>query len=663
MTLAALWRQATAPESRGARDALVAGVAVGAPLIVATVLAFLSGGYFISSWGIAAMVLLALVAALALAGASVGGRLGLIALAGWALLAAWQGISMAWADDPARARNVMGLTLLYLAALALPMMGLRKRSWLPRASEGALAVSVVVVGAGVAARLFPGFGEDPTARLSWPVGYWNALGALAAFGLVLAIGIGASSTRHSGVRGVALGMTPLLALGLLMTLSRGAFVVAAIGLVLLVALSPGRVETVVAGVLALVVSAPALAYANDQPGLVALQGELPDHSSEGLTAAGLTVLGMVLAGLAGAFVPMATGRLDDARRRVAGYALAGAGVVVLVVAAAAFWPSGGPIAAADRQFDSFREFSPGDRGTSDSISDRLAVAAGSGRWQNWEVAGQEFESAPIVGTGAGDYVFWWNAERTIDVSVVNAHSLFLEVLGESGLIGLVLLLIPIGIGAFAIGRALLSRPPPALARDLGLVAAATATMIVHAGIDWDWQLPAVILPAVVLGGAGLRASLSRDGDGDGGSRLDPAAIAGRGVAAIGAVVAIALLIGPTIASHEMASARELAREGDITGALSKAESAAARDPQSSEPPLLEANLYADLGESELANQRFADALARSPADWVILADWAVALERQGQVDDAALLLSRALELNPRESRVQLLSERIDAEQS
>ena len=102
-------------------------------------------------------------------------------------------------------------------------------------------------------------------------------------------------------------------------------------------------------------------------------------------------------------------------------------------------PDGGPVDWVDRQFDSFRSFDAAARADAESVSDRLAVAAGSGRWQNWSVAADEFTESPLAGTGAGDYVFFWQADRDIELTVVNAHSLYLEVLGESGLIGLLLL--------------------------------------------------------------------------------------------------------------------------------------------------------------------------------------------------------------------------------
>ena len=97
--------------------------------------------------------------------------------------------------------------------------------------------------------------------------------------------------------------------------------------------------------------------------------------------------------------------------------------------------------------------------TDDSVAGRLAVAAGSGRWQNWSVALDQWQTAPATGTGAGDYRFEWNERRDLPLDVVNAHSLYLEVAGESGLVGLLLLEeIPRIVFSFAVGQSFSSHP-------------------------------------------------------------------------------------------------------------------------------------------------------------------------------------------------------------
>ncbi len=119
-----------------------------------------------------------------------------------------------------------------------------------------------------------------------------------------------------------------------------------------------------------------------------------------------------------------------------------------------------------QQFNSFKSYDAGARAEAESVSDRLAVAAGSGRWQNWGVAADEFQESPIAGTGAGDYLYFWQQDREIDLTVVNAHSVYLEMLGETGVIGLMLLLFRLGADRV---RPLPPAPaPPAEARNVAV---------------------------------------------------------------------------------------------------------------------------------------------------------------------------------------------------
>ena len=115
-----------APAARARVGALAPLAICAVPLAAAAILAFHDGGYFVTSWGVAAIVMWSLVAAAALAW-SVGriGVLGIVAAGGWIALGAWQGISGAWADEPAAATAAMNLTLLYGAAFILVLLAAR----------------------------------------------------------------------------------------------------------------------------------------------------------------------------------------------------------------------------------------------------------------------------------------------------------------------------------------------------------------------------------------------------------------------------------------------------------------------------------------------------------------------------------------------------------
>jgi hypothetical protein len=172
---------------------------------------------------------------------------------------------------------------------------------------------------------------------------------------------------------------------------------------------------------------------------------------------------------------------------------AGAVVLVLAVALAAGAP-----AAVSRQYDRFVR---GDRGTNHAVlRDRLSDPGANGRLTLWQVALREFDGAPVKGTGAGTYeVYWTPRHSALDFQVLDAHSVYMENLGELGVVGVGLLLAFVLGSLVAIARRV--RGP-----DRALYAAILAAVLawaLQAGVDWDWEMPAATLPVFLLAGAAL----------------------------------------------------------------------------------------------------------------------------------------------------------------
>src|SRR5882757_7354885 len=87
-------------------------------------------------------------------------------------------------------------------------------------------------------------------RLSYPVTYWNALGLLAALGIIFTLHLTCTRGERRLVQVLAAGMLPLLAATLFFTFSRGAIAAGAIGLVVYVLVA--RPTALLSGVLATV---------------------------------------------------------------------------------------------------------------------------------------------------------------------------------------------------------------------------------------------------------------------------------------------------------------------------------------------------------------------------------------------------------------------------
>jgi O-antigen ligase len=112
------------------------------------------------------------------------------------------------------------------------------------------------------------------------------------------------------------------------------------------------------------------------------------------------------------------------------------------------------------------------------------------------VALRAFAAEPIHGVGAGGWAVRWLEHRHISESAQDAHSLELQTLAELGLVGFALLLTFVGGVGLAARDA--RRVAPVLA---GGPIAGLVVYLAHSPLDWDWEMPAVTLIALVLAGA------------------------------------------------------------------------------------------------------------------------------------------------------------------
>jgi len=108
----------------------------------------------------------------------------------------------------------------------------------------------------------------------------------------------------------------------------------------------------------------------------------------------------------------------------------------------------------------------------------------------WRVAAKDFESHVAVGSGAGTYAAYWRRHpQSAYFAPLNAHNLYLETGAELGIVGLALLLAMLALPLSEIG----SRDPIRLGAACGFLA-----FLLHAGVDWDWEVPVVTTAALYL---------------------------------------------------------------------------------------------------------------------------------------------------------------------
>jgi hypothetical protein len=462
------------------RRAVVAAAAA-CLLIAPTALAFFSGGYFSEPRLVAALVVWALVLALAVVGPAPLPRTlpGALAVGGLVLMTVWSAVSIAWAPLGGPANENVQRLVLYTGTLLLAVGALRTPAARRRLEPALAAGATIVIGYGLAGRLLPDLIEldrsrSAGGRLEQPITYWNAEGALAALGLVLCARLAGDRTRPAAVRAAAAAAIAPLGAGVYVSYSRGAIAAGALGLVVLIALAPTRAQLRAAAVALATGVAAALACARFA-GVASLGGT---HR----TRDGAVVLGLLLALAAGA--ALLTAREADADDPVLGHPRWWRRAAAAAVAAVAI----GLVAGGLGERPSAAELGAG------ASASRLTTVS-SNRYEYWRVGLRAFGRDPLQGLGSGGFRVVWLKERPIPEAARDVHSIELEMAAELGIVGLLAFGLMVG-GVAAAAR-------QALGRQRALAAGPTAALVVwlmHASIDWDWQLPAVTLPALALTG-------------------------------------------------------------------------------------------------------------------------------------------------------------------
>jgi hypothetical protein len=544
--------------------------------------------------------------------------------------------SMAWADDPGRsfdaAIRVAGyLGLFTLVVLAAPRTG--KRAWVLGLAAGITIVCILAL----ASRFVPSLlGEAdrqlgeliPTAagRLSYPIGYWNGLGALLAIDIVLLAWLGSCARGRVG-RAFAVALLPLPMLGIYLASSRGGVVAAAAGGALLLILARNRVALLVGGLLGGAGGALLVLVGRTQADFAAgVAGASATHQGEVMLLLAVVCVGALAAGRY--LLDPWLGEVRSARRRplwpwVAVLAIAIGAVIALVSRENTEATGGG-----------------GSQGV--TSGGHLTSARDSGRYQFWVGALDAFASHPVGGVGAGNFELYWNAHPQRPVPLVNAHSLYLETLAELGPAGLALVLVFLAAPGVALARRLAL---PESATEVHVALAVLAAGALSAALEWTWQIPAAFAPVIVAVGllaAANGAAQPSDRHRRTGQRRFALAIATL-IVAWAAAWAAAVSFAT---DRELAASRSAAARGDLTAAADDARDAGSLQPWSPEP-LLQLALVAELGRDfESAKQYAFDAIQHAPGDWRL---WAVAgrIEaKSGNLGAAGWFFTRARQLSP-----------------
>jgi O-Antigen ligase len=493
-----------------------------------------------------------------------------------------------------------------------------------------------IAGVALVSRLFPStFGVEHSkaltplnARLSFPLGYWNGLGIAVALAYPLLLA--AMTSSRSRVAGAfAAFALPVLAADMYLTSSRGAFVAAAVAVVAYLLLTPSRWPALAATVVAGIAGAVAIAVLSPRAALVNGTGTA-SGVSEGHHAALLIGIACVVAGLLWPVVAE-IGRRLPAPAPAVGWTVAGLLAVVVIVAVVALHPV--------RRFDEFKGTNASYGAAGQTFTQQhLLSSSGSGRWQFWTAAVDQFRAHPLNGGGAGSWQAYWLQHNTLGGFFTQfAHSVYLEALGELGVVGLLLL-------AGAVLCAVVGAVRSALALRSAEIAAAAAVGIsffAAAAYDWVWQLAGIAVVGVGMLGLALGALPS--------TRAEAWQRFGvfRPVLAILAVAAIVPQFVILAAGIHLGNSSAAAGDGDGARAKSQALAAKAIEPWAASPYVQLARIDQAEGNLNSARGWIDGALSRSPNNWFV---WYIAAQidaQRGEVLVARRELAEARLLNPK----------------
>lgn len=555
---------------------------------------------------------------------------GWMVIAALVLLGAWSALSLLWTSDDARTLIEVARVVMHLGVVVLVATALDRHTWRP-AIAGASAAAAFVVLAALSRRLFPGtFGDDVVAqafgsnRLSYPLGYWNAVGAWAGMTSALCLAWSAHA-RFWLWRGLALAVVPAAITVSYLTYSRASLGGTVLGLVVLLLASRNRFTLAAHAAVAAGFGVLAIRAVRDAPEIAQATG-----GAGASTVAWTLVAGAVVSVLVG----LATGKLGLDRVRLAPragkVAFAVTGVVTVVGLSAA------AVAVGPDAWEQFKDTSstPSAR----DPAERLRSLNGS-RYAVWKVTLQEARGDLANGTGAGTFEYTWNANGNSEEFVRDAHSLYLEPLTELGIPGLLVVLALVAGVAWALVRALVGAAEDPVQRGaLAGAAGASGAFFFGAGVDWLWESTAVAALALVLAGAAIAST---------GMRVSRVGWSVRVPLAIAALVLCLLQLPGLVSTSEIRESQSAFARGDLPAALAHANDAIETEPWASAPYVQRALILERAGRLPQSVSDLNRAADRAPNDWRIFLITARVEASRGDTPAALRAYRRAEELRPR----------------
>jgi tetratricopeptide (TPR) repeat protein len=490
-----------------------------------------------------------------------------LAVAGLTGLVAWAGVSIVWSIAGDQSWSVLNKGIAYVGFLAagLALAALGTNTTRRVASLLALVIGAALVWA-LAGKAIPGLSASDAsrvARLHSPVGYWNALALLADAALALGAWLAVGAFRRRELRAAGAALVYVAVLAGLLTSSRAGVLGGLLALGLWLRLGNRRVESASVVVLAAVPAVAIAGWAFTRPALVDIGRTHAERVHDGAIFGVLAIAGLAIA-IAGP--PLLVPRLVTGRERLVGRTLvAGALAAIVIGLAAVAVVSGDPFTKALHGFS---------RGECTNTADRF-TCTNNNRLKWWREAADVFWARPAGGAGAGTFEIARKRYRRSGAPVSEPHSVPLQVLAGTGIVGGVLLALFVGGATVAARRTLRRLEEPDERTAAVALAALPLAYSLHALVDYDIDFLAVTGPALLATGVLLGAGRPL-------ARASGGVVPTLATVAVAATAVVALAM-PWLAVRRVDASYSAADAGRLEQAAADARSARSLNPLSPEP--------------------------------------------------------------------------------
>jgi len=535
---------------------------------------------------------------------------------------AWCAVTLLWSVAPDRtwAHINRGVAYTLVVVLAIAAASSAPRA-IGRIAAGWLLVAVACALYALAGKVMPGaeiLGVDfdhtaVASRLRAPLEYWNALALVTVLAVPVALRIATDDERRERTRLAGLAALYVLLLCLGMTYSRGGVLALAVALVVVTVLGAARLRGLAVFAITVVATIPVLGLAFSRPALKAINVPLDERAPDGI------VLGLVMAGCLVALLIAGWGLLrlqertpwSEERTQLVWRGLAAtAAVAALFALGAVATAEGGPSGFADRAWEEFTKTSQ------DRVSDpaRIVSSNSGNRWVWWEEAAGAWSDRPLGGWGAGSFPVTHKLYRQVELGVAQPHSVPLQLLAETGLVGALLAMTAIGLLLYVALRRVRSMAPGRERETAVALFAAAVAWLVHGLVDWDWDIPGVTVPVLVFLGVlvARRAPARPPARAD--DPIGPRAAA-LGLACVVLGLAIVSAGLPALADSKASSALAVSNDAEpdeLRAAAAQANLAARLDPTAVRGLLAAAAIEQGRGRLLDARRHLLEAVERQP---------------------------------------------------